>query len=135
MSLRAVFRLICLLTPALVAAQGQAAPQQLGATPWQAQEERLRIQNSRAQVQAEAQQANAACLQKFAVSDCLREVRAKSRLMLDELRRQEVILNDLERRAKAIEALNKIEEKSLGGAKRPQENPPGMPADQRNLAD
>lgn len=30
--------------------------------------------------------------------------------------------------AKAIEAFNKIEEKSLGGEKRPRANPSGMPA-------
>lgn len=129
MNPRPVFALLGLLMPAFVAAQGQLASEPRQVAPLQVQEERLRIQRSREQVKAEAEQANAACSQKFAVTDCLREVRAKNRLVLDELRRQEVILNDLERQAKAIEALNKIEEKSLGGQKRPQASPSGMPAD------
>lgn len=118
MSHRLVFFLFCLLAPALVAAQEQAVHEPSPANALQVQQERSRIQRSRLQVQAEAQQATAACYQKFAVSDCLRDVRASKRLVLDELRRQEVILNDLERQAKAIEALKKIEEKSSAGAQR-----------------
>ncbi len=117
-SRRPVFCLLCLLAPALVAAQGQAVHEPLTATPLQVQQERSRIQHSRAQAHVEAQQANGACYQKFAVSDCLREVRAYNRLVLDELRRQEVILNDMERQVKAIEALKKIEGKSSAGAQR-----------------
>lgn len=128
MSHHPVFALLCLLMPALVAAQGQAASEPRHAAPLQVQAERSRIQRSREQVKAEAEQANAACYQKFAVTDCLRKGRAKNRLVLDELRRQEVILNDLERQAKAIEALNKIEQKSLADAKYPQPNPSGPPA-------
>lgn len=124
------FALICLLTPVLVAAQEMAVPESLQTAPWQAQDERLRIQNARRQVQAEAEQANAACYQKFAVSDCLRAVRAKNRPVLDALRRQEIILNDLERQAKAIEALRKIEEKSLGEAKSTPATVSGRPAAQ-----
>lgn len=109
--------LVFLLAPALVAAQQLAVPEPLQEAPWQARDERLRIQDARKQVQAETEQANAACYQKFAVSDCLRDVRAKNRPLLDALRRQEIILNDMERQAKAIEALKKIEKKSLGEAK------------------
>ena len=119
--------LVCLLAPALVVAQGPVAPEPRQVPPWQAQQERLRIQNVRLQIQAETEQANAACYQKFAVSDCLRNVRARNRPVLDALRRQEIILNDLERQAKAIEALKKIEEKSLGEAKGPPANVSGAP--------
>ena len=128
MSPHPVFALVCLLMPALVVAQGQVASEPRQVPPLQVGEERSRIQRSREQVKAEAEQANAVCYQKFAVTDCLREVRAKNRLVLDELRRQEVILNDLERQAKAIEALNKIEEKSLAGTQYPQPDPSGTPA-------
>ena len=128
MSPHPVFALVCLLMPALVVAQGQLASEPRQAAPLQVGVERSRIQRSREQVRAEAEQANAACYQKFAVTDCLREVRAKNRLVLDELRRQEVILNDLERQAKAIEALNKIEEKSLTGTQNPKQDPSGTPA-------
>jgi hypothetical protein len=128
MSPHPVFALVYLLMPALVVAQGQAVSEPRQATPLQVEVERSRIQRSREQVKAEAEQANAACYQKFAVTDCLREGRANNRQVLDELRRQEVILNDLERQAKAIEALNKIEEKSLAGTKYPQSNRSGTPA-------
>jgi hypothetical protein len=126
MSPRPFWGLVCLLVPVLVLAQeGAVAPEPRQASPWQAQQERLRIQNARRQVQAETEQANAACYQKFAVNDCLRDVRARNRPVLDALSRQEIILNDLERQAKAIEALKKIEEKSLGEVKGPPANVSG----------
>lgn len=128
MSAHPLHVLVFLLAPALVVAQELAESKPLQAAPWQAQDERLRIENARRQVQAEAEQANAACYQKFAVSDCLRDVRAKNRPVLDALRRQEVILNDLERQAKAMEALRKIEEKSLGEAKSSQPTVSGRAA-------
>lgn len=130
MNAHPLYGLVFLLAPALAMAQDLARPEPLQTAPWQAQDERLRIQNARRQVQAEAEQANAACYQKFAVSDCLRDVRAKNRPVLDALRRQEVILNDLERQAKAIEAIKKIEEKSLGEAKSPPATVSGRPAAQ-----
>jgi hypothetical protein len=130
MSTPPFFGLVCLLLPVLVAAQEPVVPEPLQTAPWQAQEERLRIQNARKQVQAETEQANAACYQKFAVSDCLRDVRAKNRPVLDALRRQEIILNDLERQAKAMEALKKIEEKSLGEVKSTPITISGKPAAQ-----
>lgn len=127
MNLHPFFALVCLLMPALVVAQGQLASEPRQAAPLQVGEERSRIQRSREQVKAEAEQANAACYQKFAVNDCLRDVRAKNRLVLDALRRQEVMLNDRERQAKAIEALKNIEEKSLTGEKNLNKNPTGIP--------
>lgn len=123
MSRCSVFLVLCLLAPAIVAAQEQAVQAPLSAAPLLVPEERARIQRARLQVTADAEQANAACYQKFAVSDCQRQVRANKRLVMDELRRQEVILNDLARQGKAFEALKKIEEKSLGGAKRLEINP------------
>jgi hypothetical protein len=130
MSTPPFFGLVCLLLPVLVAAQEPVVPEPLQAAPWLAQVERLRIQDARKQVQAESEQANAACYQKFAVSDCLRDVRAKNRPLLDALRRQEIILNDLERQAKAMEALKKIEEKSRGDATSPPATFSGRPAAQ-----
>lgn len=52
------------------------------------------------------------CHTRFAVFDCLQQVRAERRLVLDELRRKEVILNDLERRKKAANQLEQIREKT-----------------------
>lgn len=52
------------------------------------------------------------CYGRFAVNDCLRKVRAAKRVVLDELRRQQVLLNDLERRKQGKDQLEQIQEKS-----------------------
>lgn len=51
------------------------------------------------------------CYMRFAVFDCLQQVRAQKRLVLDDLRRQEVALSDLERKKKATKQLEQIREK------------------------
>lgn len=126
MSQRIIFVLVCLLVSTLPA---QAVPEPLSATPLQLQEERLHIERVRTQLLAEAELANAACYQKFAVFDCQRNIRVKNRRVLDELRRQELRLNDLERRAKANNALDKIKDKSLTGPQGLDSNPLVPPAD------
>jgi len=126
MRTRIIFVLVCLLASTL---QAQVLPEPLSATPLPLQEERLRIERVRTQLLAEAELANAACYQKFAVFDCQRNIRVKNRRVLDELRRQELMLNDLERRAKANNALDKIREKSLTGPQGPDSTPLGPPAD------
>ena len=127
MSRRIIFALACLLASAFVAAQ--AVPEPLPATSLQLQEEHLRIDRVRTQLLAEAELANAVCYQKFAVFDCQRNIRVKNRRVLDELRRQELRLNDLERRAKANNALDKIKDKSLTGPQGLDSNPLVPPAD------
>ena len=54
----------------------------------------------------------AECYLRFAVTDCLRQVRRERRVVLDKLRRQEVLLNDQERKQKGLEQLEVIREKS-----------------------
>jgi hypothetical protein len=49
------------------------------------------------------------CDQRFAVSVCLTSARRQQRAALDELRRREILLNDLERQNQAIDALLRIE--------------------------
>ena len=73
--------------------------------------ERQRIGQVRAGHEARYLQAERVCYSRFAVSDCLRDARKARRLALDELRREELILNDLERQNKAIAALKRIEDK------------------------
>lgn len=126
MSQRIIFVLVCLVVSSL---QAQAVPEPLSATPLQLQEERLHIERVRTQLLAEAELANAACYQKFAVFDCQRNIRVKNRRVLDELRRQELRLNDLERRAKANNALDKIKNKSLTGPQGLDSNLLVLPAD------
>ncbi len=71
--------------------------------------ERQRIASQRARVEAVFIEAEQACYARFAVTDCLRKARTERRLTLGELRRQELVLNDMDRQAKALAALNRIQ--------------------------
>jgi hypothetical protein len=59
--------------------------------------ERARIESERQMAQASLARDEEACYQRFAVNDCLREVRKRRRALLEELRRQEIILDDARR--------------------------------------
>ena len=74
--------------------------------------ERARINAERATLEAGFDLDSAACYKKFLVSSCLAEIKLKRRDALADLRRQEVTLNTLERKAKAAEQIKKTEEKS-----------------------
>lgn len=74
--------------------------------------ERARIASERTRIEAEFEQANKACYQKFAVNDCIADARAKRRELLADLRRQELVLNDADRRRRSAERLEEIEKKT-----------------------
>jgi alkylhydroperoxidase family enzyme len=74
-----------------------------------AQAERQRIAQERADREAVFLKAERECYSRFAVSDCLRTARKDRRLAMDELRRQELVLNDMDRQTKALEALKRID--------------------------
>jgi colicin import membrane protein len=74
--------------------------------------ERARIKAERSQAEAAFAAREKACYGKFAVNDCLGEARAKRREVLADLRRQEISLNDAERRRRSAERLREIEERS-----------------------
>jgi len=82
-----------------------ASPESIGA-------QRSRIQSERVREEAAFSQAQVACYQRFAVTDCLNALRKHRRSALDALRREEVKLNDLERQRKAKEQLEQIRQKS-----------------------
>ena len=113
-----IFGLICQLAIAHFAASVWAQSDTVKPDSRQIHQERARIQQLRQDYEAQDEQAQAACYQKFAVTDCLRAARVKKRLVLDDLRRQEVILNDLERQHKAVEAVQRIERKTRGDTSR-----------------
>lgn len=96
---------VLLAWPMLVTAQ-VAAP-----TLADADAQRARLAQERAAHEAVFVQAKTQCYQRFAVSDCLTDARRARRAALDELRRQELLLNDQERQAKAIDAQQRIQEK------------------------
>jgi hypothetical protein len=109
-----IFGMLCQLAIATLVSSVWAQSDTVKPDPQQIQQERARIQQLRQEYEALDEQAQAACYQKFAVTDCLRAARANKRLVLDDLRHQEVILNDLERQHKAAEALQRIEKKTRG---------------------
>jgi hypothetical protein len=97
--------LILLVWQFLAAAQ---VPEQPTQAP-DPQSERQRIAQERTDHEAIYLEAERECYSRFAVSDCLRTARKDRRLAMDELRRQELVLNDMERKTKALEALKRIE--------------------------
>ncbi|MSQ56071.1 MAG: hypothetical protein EXR35_00705 [Limnohabitans sp.] len=54
---------------------------------------------------------NKICYSKFAVNDCKVSAKQKNTAALNEIRRQEIILNDIERKKKAGGAIDRYEEK------------------------
>lgn len=75
-------------------------------------DERLRIRAERTQGEVHYQMQEAQCYSRFAVTDCLNEVRARRRTVRHELRRKEIVLNNIEREQKAREQLERIRQKS-----------------------
>jgi colicin import membrane protein len=82
------------------------------AEPGNTETERARISAERARLEAGFLAEDVACYKKFAVNSCLGKVNARRREALADLRRQEISLNDEERRIKGAEQLRRTEEKS-----------------------
>ena len=74
------------------------------------QAEQQRIATERQQIEQRFNQEEAACFQKFAVNDCRNESRARRRAELADLRRQEILLNDAERKRKGALQLQRMEQ-------------------------
>ena len=73
--------------------------------------ERERIREFRAAETARFAAEEAQCYQRFAVNDCLQEVRRARRDVLADLRRQEMSINDAQRKRRAAEQLLRADEK------------------------
>jgi len=98
--------------PALAQSAASASPETLrNAAQTERQAERNRIHQERQAITAARKHGETACYRRFAVEDCLREVRAKAREAELQLRGREVQLNDAQRKEKAAERLRAIEEK------------------------
>jgi hypothetical protein len=74
--------------------------------------ERERIPRERAAVEARFASQEVACYQRFAVNDCLNQAKVTKREALADLRRQEVSLNNAERKRKGAEQVQRMEDKS-----------------------
>lgn len=96
---------LLLLLWAASAAQAQVADGGL-----QVATELARITTERQQIEQRHADEEAACFQKFAVNDCRDASRARRRADLADLRRQEIALNDAERKRKGAEQLQRMEQ-------------------------
>lgn len=74
--------------------------------------ERARIQARRAEVEARFAAAQKTCRAKFAVTDCVLDAQHERNEALHELRRQEIILNDADRKARAAARQREIDERN-----------------------
>jgi len=74
--------------------------------------ERLRISKERAVLEAGFNREDAACYQKFLVNNCLDEVKVRRQEAFTDLRRQEISIDDQERKAKGAEQLQKTDDKA-----------------------
>lgn len=109
----AIGGLVCLIAgPAMVQAADPAPPEnRYSAVQAQRQAEREHIHQERQAIAATRKREETACYRRFAVEDCLRDVRTQARRAELQLRGRELQLNDAERKEKAAERLRSIEEK------------------------
>ena len=78
-----------------------------------AEHERIRQERDREQAQFAVLEKQ--CYTRFAVNDCLIEVRARRREVLGDLRRQEISLNDAQRKRRAAEQILRSDARSANG--------------------
>lgn len=91
-------------------AQPASPPQLHSAAQAQRQAERDHILQERQAIAATRKREETACYRRFAVEDCLRDVRTQGRRAELQLRGRELQLNDAERKERAAERLRSIEE-------------------------
>ncbi|WP_295960082.1 hypothetical protein [Rhodoferax sp.] len=72
--------------------------------------EHARINAERQQIEKRFADEEAGCFQKFAVNDCRDASRARRRVEMADLRRQEISLNDAERKRKGAEQMQRMEQ-------------------------
>lgn len=97
----------CLALAGLADAQTLADGPQGGST-----ERRAILSQERSRLEAGFATEDAACHKRFAVNNCLEKVDVKRRAAMAQLRRQEILLNDEERKNRAEAQRRKTEEKS-----------------------
>ena len=108
----------------------QAVDAGASAAALQRKAEHARINAERALLQKDVATDEAACYQKFVVNSCLADSRTKRRTALADLKRQELLLNDAERKERAEAALQGVEDRKAAQAQKLQDtqNAPKTPA-------
>ncbi len=81
----------------------------LACGPVSAQQDRLDAQRSR--VTQEADAAERACNESFAVTDCIKKAQTRQRQQLVEIKREETALHDLQRKQQAADQIHQTAEK------------------------
>jgi len=76
--------------------------------------EKARIAAERARLEAGFKAEEAACYRRFLVNACLEDIRPRQAVAMAELRRQEISINEAERKAKGADQIQKIEDKNSG---------------------
>ena len=104
-----------------------------GAQAQDAATERRRIDAERRQIEARFSAEDAACRQRFEVTSCVDEVKARRREALAGLRQQELLLADAERRKRAAARMQAIEVKRIEAESRPPAPPQPAPVLRRPL--
>ena len=74
--------------------------------------QRAAISAERARLEKGFSLEDAACYKKFAANNCLGNVNVRRRQPMEDLRRQEILLNDEERKIKGAEQIRRTEEKT-----------------------
>ncbi len=96
--------LLCLtLSAPYVHAQSQSDAEETFTLRDQAERERIR--QTRASQQALFTSQEVQCYARFAVNDCLIAIRVRRRAVLGDLRRQEILLNDMQRKRRGADQL------------------------------
>lgn len=78
------------------------------------QQQREWIDQTRARHQQHFREREVACYQRFAVNDCLNESRRIEREIMADLRRQEILINDAQRKRRAARQLLRADERLHG---------------------
>ena len=82
----------------------------------QAQAEQKRIHREREKLEVQTSAQEVVCYQRFAVNDCLRELRVRKRVEMDALRQQEIVLNDAKRKTRDMERSEQAQDKNSAAA-------------------
>ena len=106
------YRKLLLLLLLLAAARAAAQVDDTSTVQQREAAERERIRQTRTVAQARFAEQEAQCYRLFAVNDCLIEVRRARRELLGDLRRQELSINDAQRKRRAAEQLLRSDEKA-----------------------
>jgi colicin import membrane protein len=111
--IKIIFLLLCLAWGLVANAQTSGTENSpVTAVPTTPDAERARISTERVRLEAGFNLEDTACYKKILVNNCLDEIKLRRRDALADLRRQEIALNALDRKAKGAEQVKKTEEKS-----------------------